>query len=119
MKGESEDNWGLNEHRSPPTSSSPVGDGCDLPYHSSALPQVGIAYDMLSHISFRRMPDEQWADIFPIRKDQNYGIAWVNMLLVFHELPVQGGGMLHSLFIKFSHIFFLSFYSCPTDTLDF
>lgn len=32
---------------------------------------------------------------FPFRKDQNYGIAWINMLLVFHELSLQGVVMLH------------------------
>lgn len=41
---------------------------------------------------------------FPFRKDQNYGIAWINMLLVFHELPLQGVVMLH-IFLKSSLIF--------------
>lgn len=63
---------------------------------------------------------------FPFRKDQNYGIAWKNMLLVFHELPLQGGAEvmpqslykeLHSLFIKSSLIFPSCYFAPPS--LDF
>lgn len=57
--------------------------------------------------------------VFPFRKDQNYGIAWINMLLVFHELSLQCGAMLCSLSIKFSHISLLSFCSCPIAALEF
>lgn len=46
-------------------------------------------------------------NFFSFSKDQNDGIAWINMLLVFHELPLQGGMMLHSFFIKVSHIYLL------------
>lgn len=118
-KGETEDSWDLNEHRSPSISCCPMGDGCGVLYHPPAPPQAGIACEMFGCINFRRMPDEQWQTIFPFRKDQNYGIAWINMLFVFHELSLQCGAMLCSLSIKFSHISLLSFCSCPIAALEF
>lgn len=54
----------------------------------------------------------------PFTKDQKYAITWINVLLVFHELPLQGSAMLRGLFMNLSHIFLLSFLPCPFNVLD-